>query len=141
MLSSSPLENSTVLIIDDMPSMRAITKKVLKHYGVKKVLECENGKHGLTCLKVNRVDLVICDWDMPVMTGIELLIEVRKDQRLSQIPFIMLTANASRNFVVKCAEAKVNDHIVKPFQPQQFIDKVSKQLSRARTQESQARIA
>lgn len=120
--------NSTVLIIDDMASMRAITKKVLKHYGVTRILECENGQQGLSRLKASKVDLIICDWDMPVMTGYELLLAVKKHERLSTIPFIMLTANASREFVMKCAEAKVSGYVVKPYQPAAFWEKVGRYL-------------
>lgn len=119
---------ATVLVVDDMSSMRAITKKILKHFGYTNVLECENGKQALSRLKASRIDLVICDWDMPVMTGYELLQAVKSSDRLSKIPFIMLTANASGEFVSKCVEAKVSDYIVKPFQPNAFIERVKKHI-------------
>ena len=121
-----PAANANVLVIDDMPTMRAVTKKVLKLIGVKTVIECEDGRQGLSRLKSGKVDLVICDWDMPVMTGYELLATIKQNERLSDIPFIMLTANASKELVVKCFQAEVDDYVVKPFQPQAFVEKVGK---------------
>lgn len=127
-MSTQQLEQANVLVIDDMASMRAITKKVLKHYGARNVLECENGKQGLSRLKASKIDLIICDWDMPVMTGYELLQEVKQNERLAKIPFIMLTANASKEFVIKCAQQNVDSYIVKPYQPQALIEKITKIL-------------
>lgn len=127
-MCSEAVANATVLVVDDMASMRAITKKVLKMYGVKNIIEAENGKQGLGRLRTAKIDLVICDWDMPEMTGYELLQVVKKNDRLSKIPFIMLTANTSKDFVIKSLQAKVNDYIVKPYQPQSLIDKVQKHI-------------
>lgn len=126
---SEAAANSTVLVVDDMASMRAITKKVLKTYGVKNIVEAENGKQGLGRLKVSKIDLVICDWDMPEMNGYELLQVVKGNARLSKIPFIMLTANTSKDFVIKSLQARVDDYIVKPYQPQALIDKVKQHLN------------
>ncbi|WP_415912948.1 response regulator [Neptuniibacter sp. QD37_11] len=120
------IANATILVVDDMPSMRAITKKFLKHMGANRIVECENGQQALSRLKSGRVDLIICDWDMPVMNGYELLKAVKGHERLAKIPFLMLTANANRSFVQRCLSAKVNDYMVKPFQPSTFIEKVSK---------------
>lgn len=123
-----------VLIADDMSSMRAILKKILETIGYTRIIECDNGKKALGRVKVSNVDLIISDWDMPVMTGIEFLREVRSssDPQVASTPFIMVTANASSQFVMECIQAKVSDYIVKPFQPKDLearIDKVWERLA------------
>jgi len=113
-----------VLIVDDDLDIRKIIKSVLVSLGVKEITEAVNGKEAFDLLKVppstaqgarKKFDLIICDWQMPVMTGIELLEKLRKDTFLRRTVFVMATAENERENIVKALEGTVDDYIVKPF--------------------------
>ena len=114
---SKPPEKSVVMLVDDMQAMRMLTRSALKHMGFKKFVECANGVEAIKRLKLMNVDLVVCDWDMPEMNGLELLHEVRADDRLKSLPFMMLTANSSADLIHECISAGVDSYMVKPYQP------------------------
>lgn len=114
---SKPPEKSVVMLVDDMQAMRMLTRSALKHMGFKKFVECANGVEAIKRLKLMNVDLVVCDWDMPEMNGLELLQEVRADDRLKSLPFMMLTANSSADLIHECISAGVDSYMVKPYQP------------------------
>ena len=117
-----------VLVVDDFSTMRKIIKNNLKSLGFNNILEAENGHKALDELNKNTVGLIIADWNMPVMTGIELLKAVRGDAGLKNIPFIMVTAEGQKDYVIKAAEAGVSNYIVKPFTPDTFREKLQKVL-------------
>ena len=96
--------------------------------GFNNIVEAENGRKALDELNKNTVGLIIADWNMPVMTGIELLRAVRSDAELKTIPFIMVTAEGQKDNVIKAAEAGVSNYIVKPFTPETFGEKLQKVL-------------
>ncbi len=113
-----------VLIVDDDLDIRKIIKSVLTAMGVKDISEAVNGREAYDILKVppsavhgrrKKFDLIICDWAMPVMTGIELLEKIRKDTFLRRTVFVMATAENDRENIVKAVEGDVDDYIVKPF--------------------------
>ncbi|MFB9885815.1 response regulator [Balneatrix alpica] len=104
-----------VLVVDDTPSIRVIERSVLKNLGFDHVAEAEDGDQALKYLQNNPVDLVICDWDMPKLSGLELLKAIRKDKDLKKTKFIMLTGLATKDLVTEAIKAGVNEYIVKPF--------------------------
>lgn len=108
-------KNSRILSVDDFSTMRRIVKNILRQLGYTNVDEAENGAAALSTLKEKKYDLVISDWNMPVMTGIELLKNVRADPGLKATPFLMVTAEAEKSQVVEAIEAGVNSYILKPF--------------------------
>lgn len=120
--------NTKVLIVDDMSTMQSLIKAVLRQMGFIKLATASNGKEGLTKAQKIGFDLIISDWDMPTMTGLEFLKAVRADEALCKTPFLMLTANADKEKVIQALQAKVTDYIAKPFQPVALAEKVTKIL-------------
>jgi len=105
----------TVLVVDDFATMRRIVKNVLKQIGFSDILEADDGATALEVLKENKVDLIVSDWNMPKMTGLDLLKTVRGDESMKQIPFLMVTAEAQKENVLQAVQAGVSNYIVKPF--------------------------
>ncbi|MDD5244903.1 MAG: response regulator, partial [Syntrophorhabdaceae bacterium] len=120
-----------VLVVDDFATMRKIIKNVLKQINVDSVLEAENGKHALTVLKGDTVDLIISDWIMPEMTGIEFLKACKQDEEIKKIPFIMVTAEAQKDNIMEAIKSGVDNYIVKPFTPEKLKDAIDKAKARA----------
>jgi len=109
-------QNMNVLIVDDYNTMRRILKNLLDQLGFKNVDEAESGSSALEKLRAGKsYGLVISDWNMEPMTGLQLLKEVRADMKLKGTPFIMVTAESKTENVVAAKEAGVNNYIVKPF--------------------------
>ena len=104
-----------VLMVDDFPTMRIIVKNLLKQLGFENIDEAENGEDALKKLKSGDYGLVVSDWNMPVMGGLELLKHIRNDPRLKDIPFLMVTAEAEKEKVIEAIKAGVDNYIVKPF--------------------------
>ncbi len=104
-----------VLIIDDYKTMLRIIRNLLKQLGFHNVDEAADGSAALQKLRAKKYDLIISDWNMEPMTGYELLKEVRADEQLKHIPFIMVTAESKTDNVIAAKKAGVNNYIVKPF--------------------------
>ncbi|MGC9193872.1 MAG: response regulator [Syntrophobacteraceae bacterium] len=115
-----------VMVVDDFSTMRRIVKGVLLDMEFKQIIEAENGSQALRLLESNKVDLIISDWNMPVMTGIELLRQVRAEDRYKAIPFLMVTAEAQHADLVEAVQAKVSNYVVKPFTPDMLAEKIAK---------------
>ena len=115
-----------VLVVDDFATMRKIIKNVLKQISIENVLEAENGKHALTILKNDSVDLIISDWIMPEMTGIEFLKACKSDESIKKIPFIMVTAEAQKDNIMEAIKSGVDNYIVKPFTPDKLREAIDK---------------
>ena len=108
-------KNIPILIVDDYKTMLRIIRNLLKQIGFNNVEEATDGAEALQKLREGQFKLIISDWNMEPMTGIQLLREVRDDQRLQKIPFIMVTAESKTENVVIAKEAGVSNYIVKPF--------------------------
>ncbi|MGD8388139.1 MAG: chemotaxis response regulator CheY [Desulfobacteraceae bacterium] len=115
-----------VLVVDDFATMRRIVKGVLKQLGFNSIVEAEDGSNALDTLKKEKVGLIVSDWNMPKMTGLDLLKAVRGDDTLKEIPFIMVTAEGQKENVVEAVKAGVSNYIVKPFTPETFSEKLEK---------------
>ena len=123
-------QNLVALVVDDFATMRRIIRKILKDLQFQDVLEAENGADALKLLATNKVDLIVSDWNMPVMTGLEFLKRVRADERLKSLPFLMVTAEAQKENIFEAVQAKVSNYIVKPFTPAILEEKLAKILPR-----------
>lgn len=121
--------NIKVLVIDDFASMRRIVKGVLKQIGFTKIIEAEDGNGALQMLKKEEIGLILCDWNMPRMTGIELLKAAKGDESLKDIPFILVTAEGQKDNVVEAVQAGVSNYIMKPFTSKALEEKIKKVLS------------
>lgn len=120
--------NLRVLIIDDFATMRKIEKTILGQLGIKNVDEADDGSTALPKLQANRYDVVLLDWNMPTMTGLELLKAMRADENLKNVPVIMVTAEALKDNIVAAVQAGVNDYVVKPFTAGTLEEKLKKVL-------------
>jgi len=104
-----------VLIVDDYNTMLRIMRNLLRQIGVEAVEDASNGEEALRMSRLNPPDLIISDWNMQPMTGLELLQKVRADERLKRTPFIMVTAESKTENVIAAKQAGVSNYIVKPF--------------------------
>ena len=113
-------EGKKVLVVDDSAVMRQIIKKNLKELGFSDLSEAEDGAAGLKKAGEEPVDLIVSDWNMPNMTGLEFLKAVRADDKLKGINFIMVTSEADKEKIMEAVQAGVNQYIVKPFNAMQL---------------------
>ena len=104
-----------VLAVDDSATMRRIIKNQLKQSGVEEVDEAANGREALALLGRGRYDLLITDWNMPEMCGLDLVLEVRRTEPIKTIPILMITTVSAKEDIVNALKAGVNNYVVKPF--------------------------
>jgi two-component system chemotaxis response regulator CheY len=117
--------STPVLVVDDYQTMLRILRNLLKQIGFQDVDDASDGTQALAKLKEKAYGLVISDWNMAPMTGYELLQHVRADEKLSALPFIMVTAEAKTENVVAAKKAGVNNYIVKPFNAETLRTKIA----------------
>lgn len=104
-----------ILIVDDFSTMRRIIKNLLRDLGFTNTDEADDGNTALPMLRSGKYDFLVTDWNMPGMSGLDLLKEVRADDSLKTLPVLMVTAEAKRDQIVAAAQAGVNGYVVKPF--------------------------
>ena len=119
-----PDSSMRILLVDDMATMRRIIRTILSQLGFKNVDEAEDGEVALQKLKEGDYDFVITDWNMPNMTGLELVQAIRSDEKLKGLPVLMVTAEAKKENVIAAIKAGVNNYIVKPFTPETLKKKI-----------------
>ena len=124
-------KNMNVLIVDDYKTMLRIIRNLLKQLEFDNVEEATDGTEALAKLRAGNFGLVISDWNMEPMTGLDLLKEVRADARLKTLPFIMITAESKTENVVAAKQAGVSNYIVKPFNAETLREKIEKVLVHA----------
>lgn len=117
------------LVVDDFEPMRKVTSSQLRSMGASTIMTAGDGAEALRLLKNKRVDIVLSDWNMPVMTGLELLKHVRADEKLSHLPFIMITAEAERDRITEAINNGVSDLLVKPYTSDRLATRVERALS------------
>jgi CheY-like chemotaxis protein len=117
------------LVVDDFEAMRRVTANQLRQLGAEKILTAKDGKEAMRVLKSQPVDVVLSDWNMPVMSGLELLNAIRADPKLFALPFIMITAEAERPRIEEAIACGVTSMILKPYSPGQLMTRVEKALT------------
>ena len=121
--------DTKVLIVDDMMTMRKIVINGLKKLDLKIVVEAEDGVAAWDVMERSdsegKIGLIVCDWNMPNMTGIEFLKKVRASDKYQDTPFLMVTAEAEQKAVLEAVQEKVSNYIVKPFSPDTLAEKLS----------------
>ncbi len=115
-----------VLVVDDFPTMRRIVKNLLKQIGFENIDEAEDGMMALQKLQKDKYGLVVSDWNMPNMEGIDLIRKIRQDAALKDTPFLMVTAEAEKEKVIEAIKAGVDNYIVKPFTAEVLKEKLEK---------------
>mgnify|MGYP001077495388 CR=1 FL=1 len=123
-------KNMKILVVDDFSTMRRIIKNLLRDLGFTNTDEADDGQTALPMLKTGKFDFLVTDWNMPGMTGIELLAAVRADDELKGMPVLMVTAEAKRDQIVAAAQAGVNGYVVKPFTAAVLKEKIEKIFER-----------
>ena len=118
--------NMDVLIVDDAAAMRRILRGLLKELGFKNLREAVDGQAAFDELKKKKADLVVADWNMPVMTGIELLRAIRAEDNLRAIPVLMVTAENKKEHIIEAVQAGVSNYVVKPFNAATLMEKLNK---------------
>ncbi|GFZ86117.1 response regulator [Dyella caseinilytica] len=125
-------KNMKILVVDDFSTMRRIVRNLLVELGFSNPLiqEADDGNAALTMLKATSFDMVVTDWNMPNMTGIELLQAIRAEPKLKSLPVLMVTAENNREQIIAAAQAGVNGYIVKPFTAVTLKEKLDKIFER-----------
>lgn len=122
------LPKINILVIDDMDSMLGLITTCIRGLGAEKINTANNGQYAWKILNKKKIDLIICDWDMPQMTGLELLKLVRESEMHRHIPFLLLTASTEKSRVLEALKEGVSDYLAKPFQPKELDFRVIKLL-------------
>jgi two-component system chemotaxis response regulator CheY len=119
-----------ILVVDDFSTMRRIIKNLLRDLGFTNISEADDGQTALPMLQNGDFDFLVTDWNMPGMTGIDLLKAVRADAKLQTMPVLMVTAEAKKDQIVEAAQAGVNGYVVKPFTAETLKEKIEKIFER-----------
>ncbi|MFA7268573.1 MAG: response regulator [Sterolibacterium sp.] len=122
-------KQSIFLVVDDLEAMRQVTSSQLRVLGASNIMTASNGADALRVLKTQPVDVVLSDWNMPVMTGLELLKAVRADERLARLPFVMITAEAAREHVAEAIANGVSGLLVKPYTAESLGMRIAKAVT------------
>lgn len=123
------MKNLKILVVDDFDTMIRIIRNILYDLGYHNVVTAINGEHACHVLEKQRIDFIISDWNMPKMTGLELLKKVRKTPEWANIPFLMVTAEAEKTHIMDAVKAKVNQYIIKPFTHEMLKEKINAALA------------
>ena len=118
--------NMKFLVVDDFSTMRRIVRNLLKELGFTNVEEAEDGVAALQKLRSEPYDFIVSDWNMPNMTGIDLLKAIRADAALKHLPVLMVTAEAKKENIIAAAQAGANGYVVKPFTAATLDEKLNK---------------
>jgi two-component system chemotaxis response regulator CheY len=120
------IEDTKFLVVDDFSTMRRIVRNLLKELGFANVQEAEDGVDALNKLRSETFDFVVSDWNMPNMTGIDLLRAIRADNNLKHLPVLMVTAEAKKENIIAAAQAGASGYVVKPFTAATLDEKLKK---------------
>ncbi|MFW6127092.1 MAG: response regulator [Thermodesulfobacteriota bacterium] len=113
-----------VLVVDDFATMRKIVRNILKQIGFEDILEAEDGTAALRLIKNDQVGLVVTDWNMPNMSGLDLLREIRQNPQTTNLPVLMVTAEGLKENVMEAVKAGVSNYVVKPFTAEVLQEKI-----------------
>lgn len=123
-------KNMKILVVDDFSTMRRIIKNLLRDLGFTNTQEADDGLTALPMLQSGNFDFLVTDWNMPGMTGLDLLKAVRKDADLAKLPVLMVTAESKREQIIDAAQSGVNGYVVKPFTAATLKEKIDKIFER-----------
>ncbi len=118
--------NMRILVVDDFSTMRRIVRNILRQLGFNNIVEADDGSTAWEVLNKDQVDFIVSDWNMPNMSGIELLRKVRSSEEFADLPFLMVTAEAQQENIIEAVQAKVSNYIVKPFTAETLAQKIDK---------------
>lgn len=119
-------KNMSMLVVDDFPTMRRIVRSLLKELGFTNVEEAEDGQDALNKLRAGNFEFVVSDWNMPNLDGLDMLKQIRADDKLKHLPVLMVTAEAKKENIIAAAQAGANGYVVKPFTAAILEEKLNK---------------
>jgi two-component system chemotaxis response regulator CheY len=119
-------KNMRILVVDDFSTMRRIIKNILKQLEYTNVVDADDGTTAWEVLNKDKIDFIISDWNMPKMSGLELLKKVRSSEEFADMPFLMVTAEGQQENIIEAVQAGVSNYIVKPFTPETIEQKIEK---------------
>ncbi len=122
------LANKRILIVDDFMAIRQLIKSLLSRHGFNNFIESDNGVDALEYLNQYEIDLVICDWEMPNMNGIELFSKMRINPDFRNIPFLMITSESVKGRIIEAIDAGITNYVLKPIKTERICKKVIKML-------------
>ena len=134
-------KNINILVVDDFSTMIRIVTNLLKELGFTNIDDANDGSKAWPMIQTGKYDFIVSDWNMPEMTGIELLKKVRADQNLKDMPFMLITAEQKRSQILDAAQAGVDGYIVKPFTAAILKEKIDKIAERKSLEKRGAKIA
>jgi len=123
-------KNMKILVVDDFSTMRRIVKNILRQLNFVTIIESDDGSTAREVLQREQRDLVISDWNMPKLTGLELLKVLKADDALKHIPFLMVTAEAQQENIIEAVKSGVSNYIVKPFTAETLSQKINQIFSK-----------
>jgi two-component system chemotaxis response regulator CheY len=126
---SQEILQKKILIVDDAASIRTLTKAILREAGFSHVFDAPSGPDALLLMRKVRINVVICDWNMPGMTGLELYKSVKDDPKMVTPPWIMLTSTSEGEKVKEAIQAGISSYIIKPYKPDNLLKQVVGKLS------------
>nr|BFE98262.1 hypothetical protein GCM10020185_87980 [Pseudomonas brassicacearum subsp. brassicacearum] len=121
--------DTVFLVVDDADTMRKVTSSQLERLGARHILTAANGAEALTLLKTRKVNVILSDWNMPVMDGLTLLRKVRSDPKLAMLPFIMITAESSRSQITEAIAAGVSNILIKPYTANDLSQRITRAMN------------
>ncbi len=121
-------KNSSILVVEDNVTTRLYIKRILKKLGYEKVMAVDDGDTAIMELKIKKFDMIISDWDMPNLNGLDFLKTIRKKPALRNIPFLMVTAEKEVSKIQKALRLGVDNYVVKPFEPGHLKNKIQEML-------------
>ncbi|MBF0509195.1 MAG: tetratricopeptide repeat protein [Deltaproteobacteria bacterium] len=131
MFSRDSLKGLKILVVDDQSSIRRTIRNILRYEGgCRDIKEAEDGEKALAMLRQDPFDLIICDWNMPRLNGLDLLRLIRDDDQLKSLPFLMVTGEVDAATMTEAAETSVDSYVIKPFGPRTLMEKVNQVISR-----------
>lgn len=123
------LLQNKILIVDDVLSMRSLTKAILRDAGFTHVFDAPDGQEALKLMRKVKVNIVVCDWNMPVMSGLDFFKAVQEEPKLAGTPFIMLTSSSEGSKVKEAIEAGITAYMIKPYKPADLLKKINSMLT------------
>jgi two-component system chemotaxis response regulator CheY len=126
-------ENIRILVVDDLSSMRRVVSAFLAELGYRHISQDDNGNYALATLRREKFDMVVTDWNMPGMTGLELVTEIRNDPDLQHLPVLLITGEARKENILAAAKAGASGYVIKPFSMTVLGEKVERLLMRSGT--------
>jgi two-component system chemotaxis response regulator CheY len=126
------MKNLRILVVDDFDTMTRIIRNLLLDLGYDQILTAKNGIQACRVLEDHDVDLIISDWNMPKMTGLELLKKVRETPEWASTPFLMVTAEADKTLIMEAVKAKVSQYVIKPFTDETLKAKIESAIANQR---------